>query len=132
MESIIAFPSCRADYVRDKKRIVFTFQGYIKLDDAKAMYREVLAFMKKNPVQAFLNDMRELKGTFTNLTAWLFTEMTEVIEWGLRYDAMVLNHDVFTNFASQDFKNKTKMLQVQIFSTITSAEEWLDDRMVMG
>ena len=130
MENIYKHSSCEANYLKDKQRMIFTFNGYINLDEAKKMYLTALDFMKVNQIVAFINDLREIKGTFTAMNKWLFENMRESIELGLKYDAMVLNEDIFTAFAANDFIKKVKILEVQIFKTLDEAEEWLDSTSV--
>lgn len=128
MEKISEHSSCSAVYDAEKQRINFKFAGYLNIEEAKKMYNIVLEFMKKNEVISFLNDLKEVKGTFTNLTKWLFENMASMIELGLKYDALVLSDDIFTIFAADDFIKKATHLEVQVFKSNSEAEQWLDNR----
>ena len=128
MEVIYEAPSCKAVYKAENKRIHFEFNGYMNFEQATDMYKTVAEFMKSNQVQSFFNDLRELKGTFTKLTTWLFENMAGVVSLGLKYDALVLNNDVFSQFAAEDFAKKITVLDFQIFHSMSDAEQWLLER----
>lgn len=118
-----------AEYSADKKRVIFTFSGYPKLDEHKDMYSKVFEFMRSNPVVAFMHDLRQIKGTFTQLNNWLVETFRPAVELGFRYAALILNNDVFTEFAAADIIKKTTIVQIQIFRNTEEAETWLDERL---
>ncbi len=120
--------SCEAAYLKDKKRMVFVNKGYINIDATKEMYQKALELMQTHKTVAFLNDLKYIKGTFTTMNAWLFENMKDSISLGLKYDAMVLNDDIFTAFAANDFVKNVKILEVQIFKTMEEAKKWLDSK----
>ncbi|NJN26156.1 MAG: STAS/SEC14 domain-containing protein [Cyclobacteriaceae bacterium] len=107
---------------------MFEFHGYLDMEQAKQMYLAVMKMMEGRPVVSFLNDLRELKGTFTGLTNWILKNMMPVLQLGLRYDALVLNHDVFTIFAANDFASKISTLELQLFKSMDEAENWLSSK----
>src|SRR5512145_3315144 len=104
-------------YYGDKKFILFTFHGFVNLEEAKKMYLEVLQFMKNHKTRAFINDLRMLKGTFTALNNWLIEHMKPAVQMGLKYDAIVVNSDIFTSFAVDDLIKKVSVIEIQLFST---------------
>lgn len=128
METIFETKFCKAFYFPEKKRILFEFHGYLDMEQAKQMYLAVMKMMEGRPVVSFLNDLRELKGTFTGLTNWILKNMMPVLQLGLRYDALVLNHDVFTIFAANDFASKISTLELQLFKSMDEAENWLSSK----
>jgi hypothetical protein len=128
MEIIFEDKGLKAVYFKEKKRILFIVDGYLNIDAAKQMYMTVFGFMKTNHVVSFLNDLTSLKGTFTNLTKWLFENMQDMIKIGLKYDALVISNDIFTQFAANDFAKKSTHLELQIFNNLSEAEKWLEER----
>lgn len=128
MEIIFESSSCKATYISEKKRIFFEFFGYANFEQAVEMYTIVLNFMKTHKVVSFFNDLREIKGTFTKITKWIFENIMEVVDLGLKYDALVLNNDVFAEFAAQDLASRIQIIDFQIFRSMTDAEEWLSER----
>ena len=70
-----------------------------------------------------------MKGTFTSLTGWIIKGMSPAIEMGLKYDAMIVNEDVFTTFAIKDFIKKTPRLKIKLFRSETDAVDWIDERL---
>lgn len=129
MEKIFEGKTSLAEYLPDKKRIEFTFIGYSNMDEHKEMYVQVLGFMKNNPVVAFLHDFRQMKGTFTQLNDWVIETFRPAVELGFKYDAMVLNDDVFTAFAANDVTKKVTLVEIQIFRELEDAEKWLDEKL---
>lgn len=128
METVFETKFCKAYYLPEKKRMLFKFHGYADLEDAKQMYLEVMKVMEKKPVVSFLNDLREMKGTFTGLTGWILENVVPVLDLGLKYDALVLNQDVFTIFSANDFASKISNLELQLFKSMDDAEAWLSIR----
>ncbi len=128
METIFEDKGLKAVYYKEKKRIHFYAEGYLNIDTAKQMYMTVFGFMKSNDVVSFLNDLTCLKGTFTNLSRWLFENMQDMIKIGLKYDALVISDDIFTQFAANDFAKRSTKLELQIFNNLNEAEEWLEER----
>ena len=129
MTAIFDGKSCSANYVEEKKRIIFKFEGIANIDEAKSMYIKVMEFMKAHKTIAFINDLRKLKGTFTKLNSWVVEQMKPAIQMGLKYDAMVVNNDIFTSFAIDDLMKKVSVLEIQLFQTMEDAEIWLDEKM---
>lgn len=127
-ELIYESESCKAVYIENNNRIFFEFKGYLKLDDAIEMYTKVLAFMRTNRVVSFLNDLTELQGSFTNLTRWIFENMKEIVSLGLKYDALVMNDDIFSQFAAEDFSKKVSAFEFMLFPKMSEAEKWLEER----
>lgn len=121
--------SCLAEYLADKKRVVFTLNGYPKVEEHKEMYTKVFGFMKENPVVAFMHDLRQMKGTFTQLNSWLVETFRPAIELGFKYAALILSDDIFTEFAAADIIKKTTIVQIQIFRNTQEAEAWLNERL---
>ncbi len=130
METIFEGKSAKATYDSDKKRVVFFLSGYTNPEEHKQMYLKVLELAKEGKVKAFLHDLRNLKGTFSQMNDWLVETFRPVVENGLRYSALILNDDVFTAFAANDIIKKSKILQIQIFKTQEEAEKWLDEKFV--
>lgn len=111
------------------RTVKFDLQGYFNAEDAKVMCMTVMDFLKKKQVIAFLHDFRKMKGTFTGLTGWVVQEMSPAIEMGLKYDAMVVNDDIFTSFAIEDFIKKTPRLQIRLFRQETEAMDWIQSQL---
>ncbi len=128
MTEIFNGKSCRATYAQEKKQIIFEFEGIANIEEAKDMYVKVLDFMKTHKTVAFINDLRQLKGTFTKLNNWVVEQMRPAIQMGLKYDAMVVNNDIFTSFAIDDLMKKVSVLEIQLFQTMEDAEKWLDEK----
>lgn len=128
METIFEHSACKSVYDAEKCRMVFTFTGYLNEEATKQMYLQSLAFIKENRTISFLNDLREIKGTFTNITSWIIETMQSVTNMGVRYDAMVLNDDVFTIFAANDLSKKISKLEFQLFKDMAEAENWLAEK----
>lgn len=128
MTEIYKGKSCKATYMPEKKNILFEFEGIANIEEAKDMYVKVLEFMKTHKTISFINDLRLLKGTFTKLNAWVVEQMRPAIQMGLKYDAMVVNQDIFTSFAIDDLMKKVSVLEIQLFQTIEEAEKWISER----
>jgi hypothetical protein len=128
MTEIFSGKSCKANYVEMKKQIVFEFDGIANIEEAKSMYVNVLEFMKTHRTIAFINDLRKLKGTFTKLNSWVVEQMKPAIQMGLRYDAMIVNQDIFTSFAIDDLMKKVSVLEIQLFQTMEDAQQWLNEK----
>lgn len=128
METIYEHESCKAEFIAEKKRMFFTFTGYANLDAAKEMYGKVIEFMKSNPTISFLNDLTNMKGTFTQMNDWLIESVGIVVDLGLKYDAMVLSEDIFTAFAANSLAKKITRLEFQIFKKMEDADKWLEER----
>ena len=127
MENIFEGKTCKADYNPDKKWIVYTFDGYANVDEHKTMYREAMEFLKGNQTNYFIMDFRKMKGTFTMLNDWVIDFFRPAVQIGLKKSAMVLNDDIFTQFASNDALGKVKLIQIQVFNDIVEAEQWCEE-----
>jgi predicted AlkP superfamily phosphohydrolase/phosphomutase len=130
MELIFNGKTCKSEFIQDKQRICIMNYGYINLDENKAMYKEILSFMRTHSVVAFFHDLRELKGTFTQLNDWLIEAFKSEGSLSIKHDALVLNDDIFTEFATQDIIKKVKSVEYQIFKSAIDAEEWLDSKLI--
>jgi hypothetical protein len=128
MTEIFNGMSCKAAYLAEKKWMVFIFDGIPNIDEAKTMYVQVLEFMKTHKTIAFINDLKKLKGTFTKLNSWVVEQMKPAIQMGLKYDAMIVNEDIFTSFAIDDLMKKVSVLEIQLFQNMEDAEKWLDEK----
>ena len=128
MKTLFEGKTCIAEYFPEKRRVIYTLNGYPNVDEHKKMYLEIFEFMKSNPVNAFMHDLRQMKGTFTQLNDWLVETFRPAIQLGLKYGALVLNNDVFTAFAASDVIKKATVVQIQVFKTVAEAEKWLDDK----
>jgi hypothetical protein len=129
MELIFEGKTCKSEFLQDKKRIYITNYGYINLDENKEMYLKILKFMREHNVIAFLHDLRELKGTFTQLNDWVIEAFKGESKLSIKSNALILNNDIFTEFATQDIISKVKSIEYQIFKNLTEAEEWLDSKL---
>jgi hypothetical protein len=125
MEVIFNQESLIATYYPEKKRILFKFTGYNKMETMIEMYKKIHDYMKSHETVSFLNDLREMKGTFTNLTDWLFSNMRNTLDLGLKCIAIVTSDDVFTEFAAEDFSKRVQILELKIFKDMGEAEEWV-------
>jgi hypothetical protein len=103
--------------------------GYAKPEEHKEMYMKVLEFMNTHPVVAFMHDLRQMKGTFTQLNDWIVETFRPAAQKGFKFEAMILNDDVFTAFAASDIIKKVTLVEIQIFKTTEEAESWLDARL---
>jgi hypothetical protein len=128
MTEIFNGKSCKAAYIAEKKWMVFIFDGIPNIDEAKNMYVQVLEFMKTHKTIAFINDLKKLKGTFTKMNNWVVEQMRPAIKMGLKYDALVVNDDIFTSFAINDLMKKVTGLEIQLFQQMEEAEKWLDEK----
>ncbi len=128
MENFFEHETCEASYIKEKHRMFFKYNGYINLEETKNMYLKALELMKSHKTVSFLNDVRKMQGTFTGINAWLVENLQETISLGLRYDAMILNNDVFTAYATKDFSKMLTSLELQIFKSMEEAEAWLDSK----
>ena len=129
MEIIFEGQTCKAVFIPEKKRVFYTMVGYAKPEEHKEMYVKVFEMMKTKPVVAFMHDLRQMKGTFTQLNDWLVETFRPAVELGFRHAALILNDDVFTAFAANDIINKVSIVQMQIFKNQEEAEKWLDERL---
>ena len=118
----------KAEYVSEKNRIIYTFDGYPNIEDHKRMYLKAMEFTKNNRVVSFIMDFRKMKGTFTMLNQWVIDTLRPSVELGLKKGAMILNEDAFTLFSANDAIKKVKLIQIQAFKTTEDAEEWLDEK----
>ncbi|MBN2611142.1 MAG: hypothetical protein JXB00_06265 [Bacteroidales bacterium] len=69
-----------------------------------------------------------MKGTFTQLNDWIVNTFRPATQLGLRYAAMIMNDDIFTEFAANDIINKSKVLQFQVFKSKEDADAWIDEK----
>lgn len=124
-EKIFQGKTCLTEYQKDKNTIYFTFDGYVNVDETKSMYLKVLEFTKSNLVEAFVSDLRLVKGTFTQLNDWIITTMAPCKDRGLKITCMVVNEDAFTVFSAKSLAKKTSLLN-QIFRSVEEAEEFIE------
>ena len=115
-------------YNADLQSVVFTFKEYLVIDEHKKMYRTVRESFTQYAIKGFIFDFREMKGTFTSITQWAIEELKPVVSMGLKYEAMILNDDIFTSFAVQDFLKRVKTLEIQVFKEKNDAEKWMKER----
>lgn len=125
MEKIFEGKTCLAEYNPGNHWIIYTFDGYANVEEHKAMYMQAMEFLKNNKTRAFIMDFRKMKGTFTMLNDWVIEFFRPAVEQGLEKSAMILNDDVFTQFASNDAIRKVKMIQIQVFKEMSEAEQWI-------
>jgi len=59
--------TCQAEFLAEKRTVLYTLIGYINVEENKEMYMTVFEFMKTNKVIAFMHDFKQMKGTFTQL-----------------------------------------------------------------
>ena len=130
-ERIFEGKSCTADYMPQRNTVFFTLIGYVKVDEHKEMYLKILKFTETHPVEAFIHDFGQLKGTFTQLNDWLIQTLRPCLERGLKIQCLVMNNDAFTMFASKDVMKKSA-LHTQIFKTREEAEKYIDDRLMQA
>jgi len=48
---------------------------------------------------------------------------------GLKYEAMILNDDVFTQFAANDVIKKATIVQFQVFKNREDADIWIEEKL---
>ena len=129
MKEIYKSANSEVTYHEDTKTVRFELNGYLNQEDAKMMCLTAMDFLKRQQVPAFLHDFRKMKGTFTSLTGWIIKEMSPAIEMGLKYDAMIVNEDIFTTFAIEDFIKKTPRLNIKLFRSESDAIDWIAERL---
>lgn len=129
MELIFEGQTCKAELIPEKKRVFYTLEGYSKPEEHKEMYLKVFELMKTRPVVTFMHDMKQMKGTFTQLNDWLVETFRPAVELGFRCGALILNDDVFTAFAASDIMKKVQIVQLQVFKAQEEAEKWLDEEL---
>ncbi len=121
--------TCKAEYLPEKKMVLYTISGYINIEENKTMYLQVLDFMKTNSIIAFMHDFKQMKGTFTQMNTWLVETFRPATQLGLKYEAMILNDDVFTEFAANDVIKKATVVQFQVFRNRADADKWIDEKL---
>lgn len=128
IKMIYSGKSCNALFNADLQSVVFTFKEYLVIDEHKEMYKTVRESFSQYPIKGFIFDFRKMKGTFTSITQWAIEELRPVVNMGLKYEAMILNDDIFTSFAVQDFLKRVKTLEIQVFTEKSDAEKWMMER----
>ena len=129
MENVFEGKTCKAAYVPEKKTVLFTLVGYANIEEHKEMYKAVFEYMKKQPVIAFMHDLRQMKGTFTQINDWLIETFRPAVELGLKYVALIMNDDAFTAFAANDISKKMKIVELQMFRSQEDAESWIGSKL---
>lgn len=118
--------TCKAEYLPDRMVIYFTIFGYIEVEEHKQMYRDVLEFMKQKAVPAFVMDFKRAKGTFSPITGWVVRTLRPTLGFGLKFVAMIMNRDVFTQYAANDSIKKATAVQIQVFNHQDEAYRWIE------
>lgn len=123
--------TCKAEYIAEKKTVLYTIIGYINVEENKEMYLKVFEFMKSNLTIAFMHDFKQMRGTFTQMNDWIVELFRPATQLGLKYEAMILNDDVFTQFAANDVIKKVTIVQIQVFKTREDADKWIDEKLAL-
>lgn len=117
--------TCKAEYLDGKKIIYFDLMGYANVDEYKTMFHSVYNFMKLHKVTAFVHNLKNVKGTFANLTDWIVSELTPAVNLGLKSDAMIVRDDIYSSFPFRDTVRKVPAtLKFQMFRERDEAELW--------
>lgn len=124
MKELFNGKTCKAEHSEEKRYILFTFNGYAKIEEHKEMYNQITEYIKKHPIVSIIMDFREMKGTFTGLNDWVIDKFRPLVALGLKKSGMILNDDIFTSFAADDASKKVKLIELQVFKTMEDCEKW--------
>lgn len=125
MELLFKGKTSVAEYDEGKKCMSFTFDGYANVEEHKSMYVKAFEYMKTHTTEAFIMDFRNMKGTFTMLNDWVIETFRPAVAMGLKKTAMILNEDIFTQFAANDALKKVTLIKIQVFKDLEDADKWL-------
>lgn len=116
-------------YDEEKMILHDVYEGMVNAELSMEVFREQLRFAKDNKIIGGLTDITKLKGTFTNLNEYLEQEyLPFLIERGFVALAMVVSHDIFSQYAAKDLVQRMEGFELHIFENYNEAESWLEER----
>lgn len=129
MELIIDNGYSRAEYDKDLKVIYATYKGLVDPNLGKESMIAQKEYGLKHGLVGAIADFTELKGTFTMLNEWAEKEFfPPLLANGLKCSAIVVNTDIFVQFATKDIIKKMGSFEIQIFDNKDTAWDWIKEK----
>jgi hypothetical protein len=119
--------SCTIDYDEAEDWLRATWAGHVDPHEAYNGAARFLAAMQELHCRYLLNDNSRLSGPWFDSVEWLRSVWAQqATRLGLRYIAHVVQpHDLLGEAATLSENPFGAELQLQLFDTVESAEEWL-------
>lgn len=112
-------------YDRDRQVLQYRFVGLVNPELVKEICNAGLEFSKNNRIRGSYVDLSELSGTFTALHEYLTNHyFPAMIAQGLRCHAIILPHDIFTQFAANSLIQRMGDFTMQTFGNVDEAVAW--------
>ncbi len=116
-------------YDEKSKCIIDTWYG---LCGTRDNFRKVLTYIvhlaEDKKAVKWLADLRRMHGSFDDSRDWIAEViMPGVIRAGLRYEAVVLPHNVFSKLSTKETILKIQNFELRQFSDIEKAKLWLEE-----
>lgn len=105
------------------------FSGSVKFREGVEKTNQL--FKKNNPTKKFIVDATEAAVVAQEDTIWAAkTAIPIAIQNGLKYYALVVPKNVFSQLSLQNFRNMLNQpsLEVQLFDDLLKAKNWIQDK----
>lgn len=130
MEQVFNDSGYITEYDRETKILYTVSKGRINAQVGNKLIDAQIDFIKKNKVPATIADNREMIGTYTMLNDKIANELFPVlIENGVICSTVVVSHDVFGEFATNDLTKKINQLELRTFQSYDEALAYVKSKL---
>ncbi len=130
MEKLFSKGAYSLEYDKETKILYVVSKGRVNVEDFKELIDAELDFIKKNQVLATLVDSSEQIGTFTMLTDYMANTCIPVlVERGVNCNAIVVSHDIFGQFSTENLIKKIKHVEFRTFQSYDEALTYVKSKL---
>jgi|SRR5690606_33511499 len=117
-------------YEKDNNWIYLDWNGFLTVDLVKEGSEELLKLIKEFKVSKVLVDNRKVSGPWQAANEWYANDWNpRAIKEGLRFMAVVMSDNLFTQLSLQNFeKITTGVYTVHSFNADAPARNWLKEQ----
>lgn len=119
-------------YFDSEKKIIHTiFFDNVVIKDGMEIFNAVLHFVDNHEIYGLFVDTSELKGSFSMANDFLISSYyKKLISKGLRYNAIVVPHDIFSYFSTENLLLRLNSLEIETFSNKKVGLDWLEEKVL--
>ena len=129
MEKIFENSFGKAFYDKNTAIVHESYAGVVNPKLAVEVVQSVKDFGENNKIKGDIINLSDVRGTFTGINDYLAKEFFPVlIERGCVAFAMILSHDIFTEFAANSLVKKLGVAEIQLFNSLKEGTKWVNER----
>jgi len=114
-------------YDKEKKWLFIDWEGFLTVDLVKKGSEELLkTFQSVENITKILVNNQKVSGPWNKANDWFVSDWNpRAIEAGLKYMAVIVSADIFTQLSLKGFIETNPGYLVHSFEEVSAAEDWL-------